>query len=713
MPLCTDFLIYPIPQPQMVIESMARSVPLLLSEEFISENLITDGEEGFYFSIAKSCLPAERIIQEPSAKRSNHLLTLLTKMVKSQRLCDELSRKARMHFEKKFTTDVMLDNYRNAFWFLVPPIVLVDLDHVIMDVDRGFMEAWRENFERNPLHARGDVPSDESVGGGSAGGISLGSANSGGSSSTDTTFLVGDDDGMDKVQGRTRVDSNETKQGSTPSPVSSSDGGKQPPPNKAPLRHVSEKMYDMENIAASPEEQFSKQQQMQGQIGSSDSPADADIPVVHRAWSPDLWKCVDAQHQATAKRILKSRYFFRNLKPLEGALQGLLEMLNNGLNIMLVAQLNETSEFAVQERLSWIGAHLGEKWIERSIFVEDKTCIRAEVLIDTKMRDYPLLNSSWHPVLFDMPFNRRAPVSIPRINHWFDWSEIILSMFNKEAVPGSLKWSRDAANFPFVRSVAPPSLEIGAMKSGYEEKVMQPTGAPASSTAPPLWKPVPTTAQPTNYHISTEKCQEIRDAESKWDSFAKALKNASEHYKPPATSDPGASTPVLSASMHSTLPGEESDGSPLSSLDDEESGGSNRSSDEVARMTKYDADTEGTSTPAAGAETRKRSKAAKRHSSSSGCSGRLAEGQRIEEEPAAWPACSTVKSVPAVMEEHKDATSPAMQPPSGSEASENSKFKRKRGTGGGVAVTGEPVLAPAQPQHVDNAYAGADLTGET
>jgi len=91
----------------------------------------------------------------------------------------------------------------------------------------------------------------------------------------------------------------------------------------------------------------------------------------------------------------------------------------------------------------------------------------------------------------------------------------------------------------------------------------------------------------------------------------------------------------------------------------------------------------------------------------------LKGSQRIEEDPAAWQACSPAKSVPAVMEEHKDATSPAMQPPSGSEACENIKSKRKRGTGGGVAVTGEPVLAPAQPQHVDNAYAGTDLTGET
>jgi len=604
---------------------MSRSVPLLLSEEFIPENLITDGEEGFYFSIAKSCLPAKTTIQEPAAMHSNHLLTLLTKMVKSQRLCDDLSRKARMHFEQKFPTDVMLDNYRNAFWFLVPPVVLVDLDHVIMDIDRGFMEDWRENFERYPLHARGDVPSDESVGGGSAGGISLGSANSGRSGSTDTTFLVGDDDGIDKVQGRTRVDSNETKQESMPSPVSSSDGGEQPPPNKAPLRHVSEKMYDMENIAASPEEQSSKQHQTQGHIGFSDSPADADIPVVHRAWSKDLWKCVDAEHQATAKRILKSRYFYQNLNPVEGALQGLLEMLNNGLNILLVAQLNESSEFAVQERLSWICAHLGEKWIQRFIFVEDKTCIRAEVLIDTKMRDYPQLNASWRPCLFDMPFNRRASVSIPRINHWFNWSEIILSMFNKVPVPGSLKWSRNAANFPLVRSVAPQSLKIGAMKSGYEKKAMQPTGALASSMAPPFLKPVPTACQPTNHHISTEKCQKIHDAEAKWDSFAKVLKNASEHYKPPATSDSGANTPVLSASMHSTLPGEESDGSALSSLEDEGSDGSNRSSDEVARMTKYDADTEGTSAPAEKA--RNRSKAAKRHSSSSGCSKQLAEGQ--------------------------------------------------------------------------------------
>jgi len=644
--------------PLIAIEAMSRAVPLLLSEEFAAENLITKGKEGFYFNIAQSSLPPDLKLTSGTKHPApnNHLLNLLTKMVQSQFLCDSLSRKARNRFDQKFSFDIMLDSYRNAFWFLCPPLVLVDMDNVIMDLDGGFMEAWRESFEERLPHGHDDTPSDDSVGGETLGEVSFSSSKSSGS---DITFLVGEDDGVDKILGRTRVDSTETKQGEGPIRVSSAT--KVPFLLNKTLRE-SNKVYNLENMVdpnVDPKQRTKEQKK---------NCASTDIPVVYRAKSYHIQNCVEEKHRPLADEILHRQNFFLDLKLKEGALQGLQEMLNNGINVLLCSD-NGTSEFAAQEKMSWIVTHLGRKWLDRFVLVEDKMFIQGEVLIETMARPCTHLSSSWRSVLFTMPFNMHATVTIPRINHWHAWSEVILGIFNKSPVPGSITWSRRAAEF----SALGPQIVKTSTKNS-EKGLNVPNAAPLLNPETLSYPPLSTHA-----HNGTEKCEEISNAESKWDSFAKVLGNSARRL------DAAAAAAATHAAAGKELPADASGAMAhassslkLKSADDKASPSSTCSSDH---------DPTENSTPSA------------LDTSDDNCDTPY-EADTEDARPRSDPSRKRAKRLAAV------------EPVKAAGESEASAAAAGAGAGAGaVGVTGELAPEPS-PSRLDNAYGGADLTSD-
>ena len=146
--------------------------------------------------------------------------------------------------------------------------------------------------------------------------------------------------------------------------------------------------------------------------------------------------------------ISLQRYFYFSLPPMKGALEALQEIVGNGIQVLLCSSVPSSSTYAAQEKIDWVRHNLGPEWISRVVLSSDLTSIRGDVLVtDKTMKDIKFKSSGvkapifWEQVLFKQPYNRKADKSIKRMNHWFDWPDVLLPLLNKKLLLSSAPWS--------------------------------------------------------------------------------------------------------------------------------------------------------------------------------------------------------------------------------------------------------------------------------
>ena len=64
---------------------------------------------------------------------------------------------------------------------------------------------------------------------------------------------------------------------------------------------------------------------------------------------------------------------------MEGALQAVAEMAEEGLQLLICTAPVKGSVYCAQEKLNWVLKHLGEEWLDRVILCQDKVrdCVYA------------------------------------------------------------------------------------------------------------------------------------------------------------------------------------------------------------------------------------------------------------------------------------------------------------------------------------------------
>ena len=115
--------------------------------------------------------------------------------------------------------------------------------------------------------------------------------------------------------------------------------------------------------------------------------------------------------------------FFRELPPVEGAIEALSELMKLGHEVRICTSPLNQYRHCLPEKYEWIERHLGPDFVSRMIVTKDKTLIQGDILID----DNPMVNglrpASWKHVIFDQPYNRH--VDGPRMT-WKNWREILV-----------------------------------------------------------------------------------------------------------------------------------------------------------------------------------------------------------------------------------------------------------------------------------------------
>jgi 5'-nucleotidase len=121
--------------------------------------------------------------------------------------------------------------------------------------------------------------------------------------------------------------------------------------------------------------------------------------------------------------ILLEPGFFREIMPMDGAREALLEMERMGLELFICSSPLSTYRNCVLEKYEWVEKNLGPDWVKRIILTKDKTLVKADFLIDDKPEITGAESAPvWEHVIYDRPYNRA--VNKKRLT-WANWKEVL------------------------------------------------------------------------------------------------------------------------------------------------------------------------------------------------------------------------------------------------------------------------------------------------
>lgn len=130
------------------------------------------------------------------------------------------------------------------------------------------------------------------------------------------------------------------------------------------------------------------------------------------------------EHKPLVVEILLEPSFFRDMMPMTGAKEALLEMEKMGLQVFICTSPLTTYKNCVLEKYQWVEDQLGADWVNRIILTKDKTLIKADYLIDDKPNITGVESMpAWEHILYDRPYNRE--VNKKRLV-WTNWKSVLI-----------------------------------------------------------------------------------------------------------------------------------------------------------------------------------------------------------------------------------------------------------------------------------------------
>jgi 5'-nucleotidase len=124
--------------------------------------------------------------------------------------------------------------------------------------------------------------------------------------------------------------------------------------------------------------------------------------------------------------IWREEGFFRNLKPIEGAIDAINEMLDAGLKVFLCSTPTTQEPHCMYEKLQSIYQHFGKRLIDRVIFTKDKTVgAYGQYLIDDRPNIVGEAKPTWIHVHFDRGRQWGKTFKGPQLSDWSKWREVI------------------------------------------------------------------------------------------------------------------------------------------------------------------------------------------------------------------------------------------------------------------------------------------------
>lgn len=117
--------------PMVISEAMSWGIPILSTNIAGIPEMIQDGQEGFLFA------PYDDIAA----------LECMNLLVNDSNLRFRMGEAGKHRFQTMFDLDIMVEKYRQVVLEIAPPTILVDMDGVLVDWDKGFVFAWNNRSD--------------------------------------------------------------------------------------------------------------------------------------------------------------------------------------------------------------------------------------------------------------------------------------------------------------------------------------------------------------------------------------------------------------------------------------------------------------------------------------------------------------------------------------------------------------------------------------
>ena len=115
-----------------------------------------------------------------------------------------------------------------------------------------------------------------------------------------------------------------------------------------------------------------------------------------------------ASYRSQIEAITLRPGFFRNLEPMEGALDALKQLLADEYDVRICTAPKKIFDNCVAEKFAWVKHYLGQKFVERIVLTRDKTLVHGDILVDDKPEVTGVCTPAWRHVLYDQPYNRHV-----------------------------------------------------------------------------------------------------------------------------------------------------------------------------------------------------------------------------------------------------------------------------------------------------------------
>lgn len=128
------------------------------------------------------------------------------------------------------------------------------------------------------------------------------------------------------------------------------------------------------------------------------------------------------EHRAEISEMMNTPGFYRELEPMEGAVEAIHAMADAGIQVFLCTAPYVTNKTCASEKMEWVETHLGAGYLNRTVITSDKTLVRGDVLIDDKPSISGAMEPVWKHIVFDAPYNRNQT---PRLDRWDEWQTVL------------------------------------------------------------------------------------------------------------------------------------------------------------------------------------------------------------------------------------------------------------------------------------------------
>jgi len=156
-------------------------------------------------------------------------------------------------------------------------------------------------------------------------------------------------------------------------------------------------------------------------IWKSKFPNRISIPLENRK-HPKIYKDYPLEFGDDIKIIHNSPGFISSLKPIDGVIEALKEMVSTGHEVKICTTPLLDFENCVLEKYLWVEKYLGRDFTKNIILTRDKTLIKGDFLIDDNPGLRGIMKPDWEQIIFDRPYNKDFQGK--RLKNWAEWKPL-------------------------------------------------------------------------------------------------------------------------------------------------------------------------------------------------------------------------------------------------------------------------------------------------